>query len=241
MKLYSTLLLSLVLALNTAGQTKPDLLGFTNKAEAKNQRVNGFKEGKWLEYLDSNNVTTKDTNAPYYSLSVYKTEINYGTSRAYYNKSGKLYIECPYDAYGAINGVTKKYFENGVMQFEASYYASLRNGPEKEYYRSGKLKRIYPYDANGLMNDTMKLYYENGILQGECPMKNGVQNGLQQMYFPYGKIQIQSPYTNGKIDGVVKEYFSNGVLGSETIYVNGIEGRVHYYDKNGVETELKQK
>lgn len=40
------------LTLSAFGQTPPDS-GFTNKAEAKNLMVNGLKEGKWIEYYDT--------------------------------------------------------------------------------------------------------------------------------------------------------------------------------------------
>jgi len=42
--------------------------GFTNKAEAKNEKINGLKEGKWIEYLDKQDSIISDTNAPYYRL-----------------------------------------------------------------------------------------------------------------------------------------------------------------------------
>jgi antitoxin component YwqK of YwqJK toxin-antitoxin module len=89
---------TLILLLLFGGQTDCPDSGFTNKAEAKNLMVNGLKEGKWVEYLDSAKVEiegillmtpTNDTNAPYYSLSVYKKGNLYGIAREYY-KGGSL-------------------------------------------------------------------------------------------------------------------------------------------------------
>ena len=45
--------------------------GFTNKAEAKNQIINGLKEGKWIEYVDGQDKVTTDTNAPIYLLTFF--------------------------------------------------------------------------------------------------------------------------------------------------------------------------
>jgi hypothetical protein len=45
--------------------------GFTNKAEAQNEFVNGKKEGKWIEYVDSVGHITGETNSHYYALIIY--------------------------------------------------------------------------------------------------------------------------------------------------------------------------
>jgi hypothetical protein len=58
--------------------------GFTNKAEAKNEFRDSLKDGKWFEYVDSTQTYTTDTNAPYYSLTIYKTGKRYGIARIYY-------------------------------------------------------------------------------------------------------------------------------------------------------------
>ncbi len=74
--------------------------GFTNKIEAKNIKVSGIPEGKWIEYLDNDieveegemmKPLTNDTNAPYYVLTVYRQGYRYGIERGYY-KNGKLYF-----------------------------------------------------------------------------------------------------------------------------------------------------
>jgi hypothetical protein len=46
MKPFLILILSLSFTISAIGQQDS---GFTNKAEAKNEMVNGMKEGKWVE------------------------------------------------------------------------------------------------------------------------------------------------------------------------------------------------
>ncbi len=62
------LILSLSMTITAFGQQENS---FTNKTEAKNQMVNGMKEGKWIEYDDSDYKLTTDENAAYYRLSIY--------------------------------------------------------------------------------------------------------------------------------------------------------------------------
>jgi hypothetical protein len=82
-----SLILFLFVTLSAFGQTDT---GFTNKAEAKNLMVNGMKEGKWIEYIDADNlVTTNKQKAQCYRLIVYKNDVAYGKVREY-TKDGKL-------------------------------------------------------------------------------------------------------------------------------------------------------
>src|ERR1700720_4657367 len=85
------LILFLSLTLTAFGQNLPDS-GFTNKAEAKNLMVNGLKEGKWIEYMDSNWLPTVDT--VYYLLVLYKQNYAFGLVHGYY-RSGELYCIFP--------------------------------------------------------------------------------------------------------------------------------------------------
>ena|GEM_PF-3077015 len=81
-------ILSLFFTLTAFGQA--DSLGFTNRAEAKNLMVNGQKQGKWVEYIDADNLVTNDPQkAQAYRLIIYKEGHPYGVIREY-NKSGKL-------------------------------------------------------------------------------------------------------------------------------------------------------
>ena len=62
MKYFLALILSLSFSLAVFAQADS---GFTNKAEATNQMVNGLKEGKWLQYFktkDGLEVETKNKN-----------------------------------------------------------------------------------------------------------------------------------------------------------------------------------
>ncbi|MGP8214003.1 MAG: toxin-antitoxin system YwqK family antitoxin [Bacteroidia bacterium] len=143
--------------------------GFNNKAEAKNVMVNGLKEGKWMEYIDSTEKISTNSKSPYYRLTIYKNGQPVGKVREYYN-SGKLKFEKPY-LEGMLNGLEKDYYENGNLKRETYYKNGNANGVEKDYYKNGKLwyetvfKDDVPgittvYDTNGKV--TNRLYNEDG-------------------------------------------------------------------------------
>jgi antitoxin component YwqK of YwqJK toxin-antitoxin module len=135
----------------------PPEQGFTNKAEAKNQMVNGVKEGKWIEYIHHN--STMDSNhLPSYRLVVYKAGKPDGVVREYY-KNGTLYSEKPY-ADGVYNGIFRLYNENKKLKMEISYVNGALNGVAKEFYDNGKLQSETTYTDNNA--DMTRTFDEDG-------------------------------------------------------------------------------
>lgn len=158
MKYFTFLILLLFFAISAIGQIDYPDSGFTNKTEAKNLMVNGFKEGKWVEYFMADGVCyPTDTNADLYNLTVYKRGERFGVLRTYY-KNGKLGAETPY-VNNEINGLAKEYYENGKLRSVVSFLNDKIN-EIKEFYENGKLKSETVY-SNGLMGLT-KNYDENG-------------------------------------------------------------------------------
>jgi antitoxin component YwqK of YwqJK toxin-antitoxin module len=232
-----------ILALNfivffSQGQQMPVDSGFTKWTEAANLTVNNLREGKWFEYMDSNNKRTFDTNAPYYVLLDFKEGKPSGIARQYYRKSKKLYSIALYIA-GVENGVTKLYYENGNLMFEYPFTNGNQEGLVKGYYESGKLKGEYPY-ARDKLNGTQKEYYESGELKSETPYIYGNRNGLEKDYFKSGKLQGEYPFKNDAEDGIEKQYYENGKLKSTTSYKKGEEGETKNWDENGVEIHYMQ-
>jgi antitoxin component YwqK of YwqJK toxin-antitoxin module len=270
-------LLSLCIACNTTQEKgaahKADALagsGFTNKAEAKNQLVNGLKEGKWFEYLDTTSVVeydtvVSDTNAPYYRLGIYHAGKLSGIVRGYY-KSGKLLFETHY-LNGLRNGSDRAYYENGKLMYEDTLINGKANGVHKEYYETGKLEMEVlltndslhlekDYDEDGVLDrvtpitfsnrDSLridgiqKLYYADGKIKEEIPNVDSKINGVDREYYESGKIRSEKPYQNDRISGIQKAYYESGKLYSETPFNNNAEGATQYFLENGTLKEGKQ-
>jgi len=158
MKFYVTAILSLFFVVSAIAQkTHPDS-GFTNKAEAKNELVNGVKEGKWIEYdtcYDPGDTIGKLCS---YRLIIFKSDRPTGTVRQY-DISGILKSEIPMKN-GKENGMERRYYDSGKLMLEAQYVNDKRNGLEKEYYENGKLKSETNYTL-GKAGET-KSYDEKG-------------------------------------------------------------------------------
>ena len=108
MKPYLILILSLFFTITAFGQQAIPDSGFTNKAEAKNLMVNGLKEGKWCEYMNSQGIIIKDTqNAIYYCLVIYRSGILDGMVHEFNIANGRLEKEAPYSI-GMENGIEKR-------------------------------------------------------------------------------------------------------------------------------------
>src|ERR1700722_4811346 len=130
MKPFLILILSLSFSITAIAQ---DSLGFTRKSEAKNiVNVHGEKIGKWIEYRDSTNHFTNDTNAPFYILAIFQNGTIVGLLRGY-TKNGELLFQVPF-VDGKENGVTKEY-DSGALSYRVTYKNGLRNGIMKSFYK----------------------------------------------------------------------------------------------------------
>ena len=158
MKPFGFLILSFFFAIRALGQDYSDS-GFTfkHKAEAKNQMVNGVKEGKWCEYFKRDtNQTPKSLSDYGFRLTIYKNGKPVGIQREYGNQCKEI----PY-ANGKINGIVKTYFGTGKIRSETPYTDGIINGVERIYYEySEKLKQETTY-TNGIKGVTRN-YSENG-------------------------------------------------------------------------------
>ena len=180
MKGFLLLIISLPLCFNAFGQT--DSLGFTNKGEAKNLKVHGKKEGKWIEYEGIHDDIIEDTNiACGYILTIYRKGKPNGIVREY-SKDGILgYYE--YYLNGKEDGICRVYSDDGSIILE-------------QYYSNGKL--------NGMAKD-----YKNGKLESETPFTMDKANGIKKEYYESGKVKTETTYKNNKIIAI-KNYDENG-------------------------------
>jgi antitoxin component YwqK of YwqJK toxin-antitoxin module len=147
-----------------------------SKEGAINQKVNGLKEGKWVQYVNELDSVVMDTNTPCFrEITFYRAGIPYGESARYY-KSGKLFAKSTY-VNGKPMSALKAYYESGALLFETAPIISGRqNGTAKWYFENGKLQTEIPY-INGKVNGTKKIYYESGQLKEEDPKTDDEING----------------------------------------------------------------
>ncbi len=203
--------------------------GFEDKYEAKNQLVSGVKEGKWVEYFDSLEKPTKDTNAPHYKLIQYKVGVPVGIVRKY-DKGGILNSETPYKD-GKANGIEIQYDEAGNIFGKTPYVNGLRNGVREEYWENGKILSECPY-IDGKINGVYVGYTRSGEILEEITYKNGKENGSYKIYQSNGNLMSDAEFKNGKIIHR-KDYDLLGNLEGEWDYSDSLITR--HYDASGNE------
>src|ERR1700677_4798453 len=98
MKSILILILSLSFSLTVTGQTLPDVV-INSRNDYKNEIVNGVKEGKWLEYANSNDSIIASKGL-YNRVTVYKAGKPFGVVGEYWNDCGKLSKELWYYSTG---------------------------------------------------------------------------------------------------------------------------------------------
>ncbi len=216
MKFFLILILSL--SLSIAAFAQADSLGFTNKAEAENKMVNGLKEGKWCEGIDSGYDSPLDDGlvleVRYYRLAIYRHGIPVGIVRDYNINTGKLWRETPY-INGVISGIYKEYFIGGkpdkvMLRVQIPYQQDKENGILKRYYFTGELNEVRGY-------------------------VKGTWNEVDTMFYKSGKVMIVTEYGKYRKKIILKEYYENGKLKSQTILKNGVFKSGKSYDESGNE------
>ena len=206
--------------------------GFTNKDKAKNETINGLKQGKWIEYMNPKFETIIQDSAKFYKLSVYKDDKVSENVHTFFYPSGKLIAEEPYTN-GKKNGIAKYYYESGELNFETPYNDGKSTGISKRYYKSGKLN-YESVEVDGKRNGIEKFYFETGGIKQEATFTDGKQTGVVKTYFENGQLDQLFPYTDGKRNGVMERHYENGKLKEEVPFINDkLTGIYKKYGENG--------
>jgi antitoxin component YwqK of YwqJK toxin-antitoxin module len=196
--------------------------GFTNKAEAKNLMVNGKKEGKWVEYVDTTNPGVYVSTA--YHLFVYKDGKPFGIEHTY-DRKGNLESVIPY-VNGLKNGVEKVYIGIGLTEYP--FVNDTINGVVKRYNQHGQIVRESPH-VKGKLDGITKDYYNDGKLWCETPFTNDKYNGLRKIIMKMVVWRMKKHILTGKRMESKKDILRmvKLVLNILTLMVNGMECQKH--------------
>lgn len=137
-----------------------------------------------------------------------------------YYDSGKIKEEWTENIEGNIDGVYKKYDEEGKKVKELHYMNGKRKeGREYEYYQNGKILSEKNFD-NGELKGICKEFYENGRLKKIYFYLRGQKNGEYKEFYENGDIKEKGKYILGNKDGVWEYHSKNGDI-KEEIYYEG--------------------
>ncbi|OSZ79188.1 hypothetical protein CAP35_13310 [Chitinophagaceae bacterium IBVUCB1] len=173
--------------------------------------VNAQSDTLWFD-ADWEKTTNKDT-AAYYRPAPARQANGMYLIKDYY-KSGALQME----AYSTdandnnINGLVKRYHENGQLESEVQY-------------------------INGKGQGKYITYYANGKLESEEFYVNGERNGLCTFYREEdGSVESKIEYEKSLYSGNFIEYYKSGVIKRKDYWKKGKLKKGKYFDESGRET-----
>lgn len=162
------------------------------------------------------------------------------------------------DSQGRKQGLWEKYYEDGQLQYRATFKNDVPIGNLERYYEEGGLQAIleyknpdeayarlyYPEDtllmAKGLYVDKLKegkwvLYSQEQTLSAREIYKEGVLNGEKIVYYSDGSVAEKVNYIDGKKNGVWEQFFEDGTPQLTATVQDGVKyiGEYVSYYPNG--------
>jgi hypothetical protein len=103
----------------------------------------------------------------------------------------------------------KQYKSGGHIVMETNFKNGVKQGLSKTYYESGILKGTIVYD-NNLRQDSSKWFFETGELFRSTPFKNDTVDGIQKQYYRNGRLKARIGYRKGLRTFEFEEFDLNG-------------------------------
>lgn len=111
---------------------------------------------------------------------------------------------------GHREGLSRSWFKNGVLGFEAEYVNGRKNGLVRSWWGNGTL-RTQEYRQNGRREGEGLSWYPSGALFKKTHHQAGRVAGIQQIWRENGKISSNFEYRNGRRYGLFKSIPCMGV------------------------------
>lgn len=168
-------------------------------------------------------VALDDLKTNEQGLRLLKGELFTGEAVAYYAPNAVASIEV--FKKGRRHGLTRKWFKNGQLGFEAMYQNGVREGVTRSWWFNGNL-RSYSYFKGGKVDGEAWEWYRSGEKFKRFNYREGQPYGLQQAWRLNGKLFSNFEYKDGRIFGLRK---ANNCVGLENEKIS-----VDYYRKQSV-------
>jgi antitoxin component YwqK of YwqJK toxin-antitoxin module len=136
--------------------------------------------------------------------------------------------------HGQLDGWTKVYDEDGLLERKYEVHNGQKDGLEIRYYPEKQLPRISIQWHDGFIHGTMKTWYENGELESQKEFSQNMKNGIAMSWYIDGGIMLVEEYVNDKL--VRGQYTKKGE--SEPIsFIEKGSGIATLFDRNGTQIE----
>ncbi|MCF8381686.1 MAG: hypothetical protein K9H49_19080 [Bacteroidales bacterium] len=139
-----------------------------------------------------------------------------------------------YDNQGLKTGVWKKYFENGNLLYEGTFYQGKPVGTLRRYYEGGVLKAELTFLPDGIQSYA-KLYYESRNLAAEGKYIGQEKDSTWNYYSFYNKrLTLKESYIRGARNGESIKYYDDGSVAENMMWKNDVmHGLWEQYYENG--------
>ena len=150
-----TLLLFSFFMFQSFGWSQSDTLNRTDEA--------GKKQGYWI-YYGKDKTTAGLPENELYREGAYKDDSKVGLWKIYHNDGVHIRLEGNYEN-NLPSGNYKKFWKNGTLMEEGTFYNKVYINSRKKYFINGILSSNEYYDSLGKITDTAYFYFETGCLQ----------------------------------------------------------------------------
>lgn len=117
--------------------------------------------------------------------------------------SGRVCCEMPYE-HGILQGEGRMYYTTGSLYAVEHYAGNVLNGPTKLYYPDGVLQAELEY-VDGLLEGTIKEYFTTGRLESVSEYSKGKKNGLSLVYDETGTVVTRETYVDDSLTQTERE------------------------------------
>ncbi len=102
---------------------------------------------------------------------------------------------------GKRHGKNQKWFESGVLAFEAKYFENKLHGKSSSWWSNGNIRSESNFDL-GKAQGIQFQWYSSGVKFKESNLNQGLEEGMQRAWRENGKIYINYQAKNGRIFGL---------------------------------------
>ena len=107
--------------------------------------------------------------------------------------------------------VERSYFNNGNLEYEATYLNGKLDGISRVWYEDGALLSESNYN-NGIPHGEWKIYYKNQSIKYEGTYEYGAKFGYEKWFYENGQLKSKQKFIMGKPLAEITRWKPDGTL-----------------------------
>jgi hypothetical protein len=139
-----------------------------------------------------------------------------GTSFEWSFPSGRLLSSVEFID-GKKHGVSRKWYEDGTLSYEAFYLKAKLDGPSRSWWPNGKLRTESNFEE-GVVHGVQKQWYQSGAIFKQRNIEYGKELGLQRAWRENGKLYCNYEAKNGRNYGLKRASMCFRVEEEQVVY-----------------------